>query len=409
MAESIGAIPTVNKAEKSKTRRVRPIRRRTNQIPDDIIKNEELKEAMSVLPQNYNFEIPKSIWRIRVARDEYLSASSSSSDGDTREFRVALQFPEGLLMYACIIHDILVRFTGAEVFILGDVTYGACCVDDFTADKLGANFLVHYGHSCLVPVGDVRIGVLYVFVEIHFDVTHAIKCIKKAITTDKRVAIMGTIQFGPAVNEITSLLRGEKAFSSVEIPQAKPLSMGETLGCTAPKLSAFDALVFVADGRFHLEAALIQNPDVTAYRYDPYMKTITIEGYDIPKMKQVRWKAITAMQEANSVGLILGTLGRQGSPQIFNNLREKLEHSGRHVIPFLMAELNPAKIAKIKIDAWVQVSCPRLSIDWSDGFTKPILTPYETEVALGHTEWKEDYPMDYYSTDAGAWGNMSYR
>lgn len=36
--------------------------------------------------------------------------------------------------------------------VLGDVTYGACCVDDFSAKALGAQLLVHYGHSCLVPV-----------------------------------------------------------------------------------------------------------------------------------------------------------------------------------------------------------------------------------------------------------------
>ena len=36
--------------------------------------------------------------------------------------------------------------------MMGDVTYGACCVDDFSAAALGADLLVHYGHSCLVPV-----------------------------------------------------------------------------------------------------------------------------------------------------------------------------------------------------------------------------------------------------------------
>jgi 2-(3-amino-3-carboxypropyl)histidine synthase len=36
--------------------------------------------------------------------------------------------------------------------ILGDVTYGACCIDDFSAKAMGADFLVHYGHSCLVRV-----------------------------------------------------------------------------------------------------------------------------------------------------------------------------------------------------------------------------------------------------------------
>lgn len=50
------------------------------------------------------------------------------------------------------------RFTKAEVMVMGDVTYGACCVDDFTARALGVDFLVHYGHSCLGMVGwDTRI------------------------------------------------------------------------------------------------------------------------------------------------------------------------------------------------------------------------------------------------------------
>lgn len=41
------------------------------------------------------------------------------------------------------------RFTSADTVIMGDVTYGACCVDDFTARALGADLMVHYGHSCL--------------------------------------------------------------------------------------------------------------------------------------------------------------------------------------------------------------------------------------------------------------------
>lgn len=42
-------------------------------------------------------------------------------------------------------------------------------------------------------------------------------------------------------------------FSVVAVPQVKPLSPGEVLGCTSPVISDRDALVFVADGRFHLE------------------------------------------------------------------------------------------------------------------------------------------------------------
>ena len=42
---------------------------------------------------------------------------------------------------------------------------------------------------------------------------------------------------------------------------------GEVLGCTAPVLKQeVDAIVFVADGRFHLEAIMIANPTIPAYR-----------------------------------------------------------------------------------------------------------------------------------------------
>lgn len=29
------------------------------------------------------------------------------------------------------------------------------------------------------------------------------------------------------------------------------------------------------------------------------------------------------------------------------------------------------------LSRWVQVACPRLSIDWGEAFSKPLLTPYE--------------------------------
>lgn len=52
-------------------------------------------------------------------------------------------------MFACVISDILEVFCQVETLIMGDVTYGACCVDDYTARALGCDFLLHYGHSCL--------------------------------------------------------------------------------------------------------------------------------------------------------------------------------------------------------------------------------------------------------------------
>ncbi len=56
---------------------------------------------------------------------------------------------------------------------------------------------------------------------------------------------------------------------------------------------------------------------------------------------------------------------------------------------------------------WIQIACPRLSIDWGMEFDKIILTPYEAMVALQEVEWQEEYPMDYYSNEKKPWSNYA--
>lgn len=59
-------------------------------------------------------------------------------------------------------------------------------------------------------------------------------------------------------------------------------------------------------------------------RYDPYEKKMTEEFYDYKKMTQVRDEAMDKAGLAGRFGLILGTLGRQGSTKALNNFQVRL-------------------------------------------------------------------------------------
>lgn len=141
------------------------------------------------------------------------------------------------------------------------------------------------------------------------------------------------------------------------------------------------------------------------FRYDPYGKDFTQEYYDTDLMHKNRQAAIEKGSKAKTFGLILGTLGRQGSTIVYDNLRKTLTDSGRSYVMVLLSEIFPGKLDLFtEVDAWVQVACPRLSIDWGTAFSKPLLTPYEVSVALKRSEWRERYPMDFYAYDsAGNW------
>ncbi|KAI9665673.1 MAG: Diphthamide biosynthesis protein 1 [Bathelium mastoideum] len=383
--EESGAIKGVAQSRKTP--------RTINQVPPDILEDVDINNAISLLPTNYSFEIHKTIHRIR----------------STEAKKVALQFPEGLLLFATTISDILTRFcSGIETLIMGDVTYGACCIDDYTARALGCDLLVHYAHSCLIPVDVTKIKTLYVFVDISIDVQHLLATVGRTFSSGKTIAMVGTIQFNATLHGTKSAL--ERVGYKVLIPQIMPLSKGEILGCTSPRLDndAADLILYLGDGRFHLESAMIHNPRIPAYRYDPYSRRLTRETYDHKEMHDLRHDAIRTARKARKWGLILGSLGRQGNPHTMDMIENHLREKDIPWINLLLSEIFPGKLAMMNdVDCWVQIACPRLSIDWGYAFPRPLLTPYEALVVLGQRKDWDDvespgtgvYPMDFYSKD----------
>ncbi|MCJ1290916.1 Diphthamide biosynthesis protein 1 [Xylographa carneopallida] len=365
--------------------------RALNQVPPEIFNDPDINDAIALLPPNYSFEIHKTVHRVR---------SSGSK-------KIALQFPEGLLLFATTISDILAKFCpGTETLIMGDVTYGACCIDDYTARALGCDLLVHYAHSCLIPVDVTKIKTLYVFVDISIDTSHLLATMERNFSPGKTIAMVGTIQFNAILHAVKPVL--ERAGFNVLIPQITPLSKGEILGCTSPRMPGeanVDLLLYLGDGRFHLESAMIHNPTIPAYRYDPYSRKLTRETYDHIEMHDLRRQAITSAKTANKWGLILGSLGRQGNPHTMTMIENHLNQQGIPFINLLLSEIFPGKLAMMDdVECWVQIACPRLSIDWGYAFPRPLLTPYEALITLGARQsWDKGndgvYPMDFYAKD----------
>ena len=97
-------------------------------------------------------------------------------------------------MFALWLADIIENFTNSEVYIIGDENYGACCIEDIAGFLADADFIIHYGHSCLVPIPEIKIKAMYVFVDIMFDVDHLFETIKFNFKDkSKNLYLMGVI------------------------------------------------------------------------------------------------------------------------------------------------------------------------------------------------------------------------
>ena len=134
---------------------------------------------------------------------------------------------------------------------------------------------------------------------------------------------------------------------------------------------------------------------------------MTQEFYETPKMLATRQTAIAKAKDQTKWGIILGTLGRQGNVKILERLKKAMDDAGKKYFVLLLSEIFPSKLALFtEVGAWVQIACPRLSIDWGRAFERaPLLNPYEAHVALDKTTFKSTYPMDFYAKGSGPWTN----
>jgi len=78
----------------------------------------------------------------------------------------------------------------------------------------------------------------------------------------------------------------------------------------------------------------------------------------------------------------------------------------------LISEIMPEILSSYEkeFEFFVQIGCPRLSIDWGEEYHIPVLNPYEFWALIGKVEFSEShYPMDYYSDNGGEWANYYHR
>ena len=117
-------------------------------------------------------------------------------------------------------------------------------------------------------------------------------------------------------------------------------------------------------------------------------------------------KAIFSLKSCN---FIFGVLGRQGNMKIlktikFLAIKKKLQQNTYTTAEISNKNLNI--LNRNSKEIWVQLSCPRLSLDWGFFFKNLLLTPFEFGVLTRSTKFKKNnVPMDFYSQKGKFWSN----
>ena len=298
-----------------------------------------------------------------------------------------------------------------KLFILGDTSYGACCVDEVAAEHVDADVVVHYGRACLSPTA--RLPVIYVFTRKPLSVEPVVRAFKSTYPDPSTKLILAAdVTYAHHVPVVYARLQ-EEGYTGLFATEIVHHPSSAIPNRTVPEEVREHPESLAEWQLFHLSeppTALLLTlaSRVSAIHiYPTDQHQAETEGEEVvrpleastAKVLRRRYAILTSLSTVPIFGILINTLSVKNYLHIVDHVKQKIAQAGKKSYMFVVGKLNAAKVANFsEIGGWVVIGCWESSLVDSKEFWKPVITPFELELALqGDTEriwtgaWQSDF------------------
>ncbi|XP_033340908.2 diphthamide biosynthesis 2 isoform X1 [Megalopta genalis] len=321
--------------------------------------------------------------------------------------KICLQFPDSLLHDSVKIALCLENRIKKKVYILGDTTCGSCCIDEITAQHINADGIIHFGHACLNPTA--RLPVFHVLPKKEINVTEVVDKFKSNFEDkSKKLLFFYDVAYAHKIESIQRILcplyenlifSSLNCSSNVKYTDIKDNSSVVVLGRSFNLGKGFSIREYEA---FYLGCGektfttLAVTIPVKKWYYFENNNVIESQALNTPWLKRRRF-LIEKLKDAKVVGIIVATLGIKDYLETLTMVKNILKNKNKKCYILSIGKINPMKLANFpEIDVFVMITCPENEMFDSREFLKPILMPYEVELAFNSSrELYTEYCMDF--------------
>lgn len=287
---------------------------------------------------------------------------------------VAINGPEGLIPKLQDTADHIAEKFGIEVYIIGDTCWGSCDLNTHAADMLGADILFNIGHTIAMESFGDKVMMINAYDDISFD-TVARKCAKEIVGKFNTISILTDSQHLHQVENVKKIF--EQYGYNVLIGKGKgQLQDAQVFGCefypayNIQKL--VDAYIFLGQSMFH-SASVAMSTEKPTFMLDPYFEEYTQVNEFAQGLQKRAILSIYKALDAERIGIIIGLKEGQFAHVKALELKKEFEKLGKRVQLIALTEIKDDRMQIFKrIDAFVQVACPRIATD--NHFKKPMLS-----------------------------------
>ncbi|KAL6707763.1 Diphthamide biosynthesis protein 2 [Coniothyrium glycines] len=292
-----------------------------------------------------------------------------------------------------------------KIFILGDTSYGACCVDEVAAEHIDADVVVHYGRACLSPPS--RMPVIYVFTERPLELDIVVKTFQQTYPShDAKIILMADIPYSHHIPVLVARLHGfgyTNVFATEIVHNPSSALPNRTVPCeTFGEDSLRDyALFHISDPPPALLLTISSRvASINIYPTDSVSTAIpTATLANTSKNLNRRYALLTSLSTTPVFGILINTLSVKNYMHILSHVKQQIADAGKKSYTFVVGKVNAAKVANFsEVGGWVVIGCWESSLIESKDFWRPMITAWELELALQQDEqrvwtgrWESDF------------------
>lgn len=295
-----------------------------------------------------------------------------------------------------------------KLFILADTSYGSCCVDEVAAEHSSSDVVVHYGRSCLSPTA--RLPVIYVFTRPPLDVESLYRTFRKTYQDlNEAIVLMADIPYQDYLQSLVDQLISD-GYQSVFMTSVVHDTASPLPNRTVPSEAANGKKSLTEYSLFHIS----DPPPALLLTVFSNVKSIHIYPTGHPSDSRTskalpstptasllrrRYALLTRLTTAPIIGILINTLSVASYMTMLTHLKSLVASAGKKSYTFVVGKVNAAKIANFaEVGGWVVIGCWESSLFDSEEFWKPVVTPWELELALkrdGERVWTGDWRSDF--------------
>jgi 2-(3-amino-3-carboxypropyl)histidine synthase len=309
--------------------------------------------------------------------------------------RVALQVPAGLTRGARELADTIRTEGRVDVLLVARACFGAC---DFPSpDEVpGVDASIVLGHS---PIPNVRLSLPTFFVEMRHPGGDPSALAETLVANHlpSPLGLVVSVQHMDLVGpfEAAAHSRGIELLTGTgDRRLAYPV---QALGCnytSAEQIaSRVEGFLFLGTGQFH-PRGLAFAVDRPVWALDPLTGQLE-PPIDRANLIRDRLLLIAQCRGARKWGVLVSTFAGQNRSPTALALIRKARARGLDAEALVFGRLDPADLLGRDFDAYVNTACPRIALDDSSLYPRPVLTPPEFLQAIGERPLTE-YRFDTY-------------